>query len=188
MQIVHIGRRIDGAAFAEAIGAKAANLTRMAALGLPVPPAFVLPVKLCAAILDNDAHAERHPPRRTQGRHRVPGARHRKNVSAIADSRCWCRCGQGRRDRCRCMLDTVLDVGCTLDAVHGLIRTTRPPPAGVGLPATFFSRATPRRCWASIRRRSQRALPELTASETAAGLRRTSTAKRLNVSPPTNRR
>ena len=31
----------------------------MAALGLPVPPAFVLPVKLCADIIDKKAHAER---------------------------------------------------------------------------------------------------------------------------------
>ena len=52
MQIVHIG---DGSAkrhSAETIGAKAANLARMAALGLPVPPAFVLPVSLCAAIVE----------------------------------------------------------------------------------------------------------------------------------------
>ena len=49
MQIARIG---DGAAeqySAEMVGNKAANLARMAALGLPVPPAFVLPIGLCAA-------------------------------------------------------------------------------------------------------------------------------------------
>jgi hypothetical protein len=35
----------------ESVGAKAANLARMAALGLPVPPAFVLPIELSTAIL-----------------------------------------------------------------------------------------------------------------------------------------
>jgi hypothetical protein len=35
----------------------AINLARMAALGLPVPPAFVLPVSLCAAIVAGKAHA-----------------------------------------------------------------------------------------------------------------------------------
>ena len=42
----------------DAIGSKAANLARMAALGLPVPPAFVLPVGLCADIIAGQAHAE----------------------------------------------------------------------------------------------------------------------------------
>ena len=49
MQIARIG---DGAAEqypAELVGGKAANLARVAALGLPVPPAFVLPISLCAA-------------------------------------------------------------------------------------------------------------------------------------------
>src|SRR5262245_9575668 len=42
------------------IGAKAANLAHMAALGLPVPPAFVLPVELCGAVIAGHADAERH--------------------------------------------------------------------------------------------------------------------------------
>ena len=38
------------------VGSKAANLARMAALGLPVPPAFVLPIEACArAAHANDA-------------------------------------------------------------------------------------------------------------------------------------
>ena len=52
MAIVRIGGVSTELHSADVIGAKAANLARMAALGLPVPPAFVLPVKLCAAIID----------------------------------------------------------------------------------------------------------------------------------------
>jgi pyruvate,orthophosphate dikinase len=44
---------------ADEIGAKAANLARMVALGLPVPPAFVLPISLCARISAGDRDAER---------------------------------------------------------------------------------------------------------------------------------
>ena len=51
MQIVRIGDGSTKRHSAETVGAKAANLARMAALGLPVPPAFVLPVNLCAAIV-----------------------------------------------------------------------------------------------------------------------------------------
>ena len=48
MHIVCIGDGSTKRHSAEIVGAKAANLARMAALGLPVPPAFVLPVELCA--------------------------------------------------------------------------------------------------------------------------------------------
>ncbi|WP_175345381.1 PEP/pyruvate-binding domain-containing protein, partial [Bradyrhizobium sp. ORS 375] len=51
MTIVRISdgrRQLPGA---EEVGAKAANLARMAALDLPVPPAFVLPVQLCADVV-----------------------------------------------------------------------------------------------------------------------------------------
>ena len=41
MRIVRIGSETVETPGAESIGAKAANLARMAALGLPVPPAFV---------------------------------------------------------------------------------------------------------------------------------------------------
>jgi pyruvate,orthophosphate dikinase len=58
MQIARIGGKTTEQVSAEIIGAKAANLARMAALGLPVPPAFVLPVGLCADIIAGQAHAE----------------------------------------------------------------------------------------------------------------------------------
>ena len=59
MKIARIGDGSRELFSAEEIGAKAANLARMAALGLPVPPAFVLPVKLCADIVAGKAHAAR---------------------------------------------------------------------------------------------------------------------------------
>jgi pyruvate,orthophosphate dikinase len=59
MHIVRIGGEETALHAATEIGAKAANLAKMAALGLPVPPAFVLPVKLCADLIDNHAHAGR---------------------------------------------------------------------------------------------------------------------------------
>ena len=49
MKIVRIGDGPDKHHSAALIGAKAANLARMAGLGLPVPPAFVVPIELCAA-------------------------------------------------------------------------------------------------------------------------------------------
>ncbi len=38
-------------------GSKASELAGMTALGLPVPPAFVLPTALCGPILSGDAKA-----------------------------------------------------------------------------------------------------------------------------------
>ncbi|MDE5442928.1 pyruvate, phosphate dikinase [Bradyrhizobium sp. CSA207] len=126
MQIVRIGAGATELHSAEEIGAKAANLVRMAALGLPVPPAFVLPVKLCANIIAGHAHAERHLRdglkegiaflEDATGK-RFGDRRHPLLVSV--------RSGAARS--MPGMLDTVLNVGCTSDAVHGLIRATGRP-------------------------------------------------------------
>ena len=126
MHIVRIGGGSAEQHSADAIGAKAANLARMAALGLPVPPAFVLPVKLCADIIEDDAHAER---RLRDGL---------KEGIAFLESATGKRFGDirspllvsvrsGAARSMPGMLDTVLDVGCTLDAVQGLIRSTGRP-------------------------------------------------------------
>src|SRR5258708_27950534 len=40
------------------VGSKAANLARVAALGLPVPPAFVLPIEDCVGAAEANAAAE----------------------------------------------------------------------------------------------------------------------------------
>ncbi len=126
MQIVRIGGTSTEQHSADAIGAKAANLARMAALGLQVPPAFVLPVKLCAAIIGKEPHAERnlheglkegiafleHATGKRFGDHRQPLL-----VSV--------RSGAARS--MPGMLDTVLNVGCTSAAVQGLIRSSGRP-------------------------------------------------------------
>jgi hypothetical protein len=57
MQIARIGDGSTEQYSAEIVGGKAANLARMAALGLPVPPAFVLPIGLCAAAVKREAAA-----------------------------------------------------------------------------------------------------------------------------------
>ena len=126
MQIARIG---DGAAeqySAEMVGGKAANLSRMAALGLPVPPAFVLPISLCAATLKGEAKAIQNLVdglkegieflETTTGR-RFGDRRHPLLVSV--------RSGAARS--MPGMLDTVLNVGCTSTAVHGLVRMTGHP-------------------------------------------------------------
>ena len=126
MQIVRIGDGATKRHSAESVGAKAANLAHMTALGLPVPPAFVLPVRLCAEIVKDG-----------------PDSRH-KLANGLAEGIEFLEHATGRRfgDRRRPllvsvrsgaarsmpgMLDTVLDVGCTSAAVHGLVRLTGHP-------------------------------------------------------------
>ena len=72
MQIVRIGDGSTKQHSAETIGAKAANLSHMAAIGLPVPPAFVIPISLCAAIVENDPHANANADRWLDRGHRIP--------------------------------------------------------------------------------------------------------------------
>jgi pyruvate,orthophosphate dikinase len=126
MQIVHIG---DGSAkrhSAETIGAKAANLARMAALGLPVPPAFVLPVSLCAAIVEGDAHAGH---KLIDGLHEGIKFLESATGTVFGDHRrpllVSVRSGAARS--MPGMLETVLNIGCTPAAVHGLVRMTGHP-------------------------------------------------------------
>lgn len=169
MHIVLIGDGSTERHSADAIGAKAANLTRMAALGLPVPPAFVLPVKLCAAILDNDAHAERHLRnglkegiaflKQATGKHF--GDRRQPLLVSVRSGAARSMPG---------MLDTVLDVGCTSDAVHGLIRTTGRPRLAWDCRRRFLESYTETVLGFDPAPFTAR-LAELTASEAAAGLR-----------------
>lgn len=126
MHIVRIGGGATELRSADEIGAKAANLARVAALGLPVPPAFVLPVKLCADIIAGHAHAEH---RLRDGLEEgiaflegVTGKRFGDRRQPLLVS---VRSGAARS--MPGMLDTVLNVGCTSDAVHGLIRATGRP-------------------------------------------------------------
>ena len=126
MQIVRIGDGSTKQHSAETIGAKAANLARMAALGFSVPPAFVLPVKLCAAIVADDPHARQTLiDGLTEGIQflekatgKLFGDRRRPLLVSVRSGAARSMPG---------MLETVLNVGCTSAAVHGLIRMTGHP-------------------------------------------------------------
>ena len=126
MNIVRIGGVSTEQHSADVIGAKAANLARMAALGLPVPPAFVLPVRLCADIISKNAHAEHHL---RDGLKEGIAFLEDTTGKRFGDRRLpllvSVRSGAARS--MPGMLDTVLNVGCTSTAVQGLIRSTGRP-------------------------------------------------------------
>lgn len=126
MQIVRIGDGAGVTPSAEAVGAKAANLARMAALGLSVPPGFVLPVELCAAIVKGDHRAEQKVMDGLsagiafleQATGRLFGDRRQPLLVSVRSGAARSMPG---------MLDTVLNVGCTPAAVRGLIRLSGHP-------------------------------------------------------------
>ncbi len=126
MDIFLIGAGRSQTAPDDEIGAKAANLATMAALGLPVPPAFVIPIAMCAAVT------------------KTTGAAEQRLVEALRDGIAYLETATGRKfgDRRRPllvsvrsgaarsmpgMLDTVLDVGCTTAAIRGLVRMSGNP-------------------------------------------------------------
>jgi pyruvate,orthophosphate dikinase len=126
MRIVLIGGASTEQQSAEAIGAKAANLARMAALGLRVPPAFVLPVKLCADIIGDRAHAvEELCDGLKQGIAFLENATGRGFGDGRRPLLVSVRSGAARS--MPGMLDTVLNVGCTSAVVQGLVRMTGRP-------------------------------------------------------------
>src|SRR6266478_6435875 len=102
------------------VGSKAANLARMVALGLPVPPAFVLPIEDCAGAADQQlggalnegiAYLETATSRKF-------GDRRRPLLVSVRSGAAVSMPG---------MLNTVLNVGCTSAATRGLIRMTGNP-------------------------------------------------------------
>src|SRR3974390_202298 len=123
MGIVLMGAQSPDRQPAEVIGPKAANLARMAALRLPVPPAFVLPIKLCADMTENRAHGEQEL--RGDLKHGIAflegttgkrfGAPRRPLLVSVRSGAARSMPG---------MLDTVLNVGCTSAATQGLVRMT----------------------------------------------------------------
>ena len=126
MSIVKIKTGGCGSGTAEEIGAKAAILAQVARLGLPVPPAFVLPIALGAAMRDGDKDAERaFAAGLADGiafLEEETGLRfgHRRKPLLVSVRSGGARSMPG-------MLDTVLDVGCTGEATRGLIRMTGNP-------------------------------------------------------------
>jgi pyruvate,orthophosphate dikinase len=126
MQIVRIGDGSTELPSIEMVGAKAANLARMAAFGLPVPPAFVLPVDLCEAIVRNDPLAKQQLAKGlAEGIAFLEGITSRRFGDRRYPMLVSVRSGAARS--MPGMLDTVLDVGCTSVAVHGLVRMSGHP-------------------------------------------------------------
>ncbi|HWU00712.1 MAG TPA: PEP/pyruvate-binding domain-containing protein [Terriglobales bacterium] len=122
---------IDGSAAtplvgAEAIGSKAAQLAVMSRLGLPVPPAFVMPTRFCAPINSGDDNAlESLQDGLRQGIAQLEAAtgRHfgdrRKPLLVSVRS--------GAAKSMPGMLETILNVGLNPDSLRGLIRLTGNP-------------------------------------------------------------
>ena len=126
MQIARIGDGSNECYSAEVVGGKAANLARMAALGLPVPPAFVLPVELCAELVSGETGARQVL---TEGLNEGIAFLQNATIKRFGDRRrpllVSVRSGAARS--MPGMLDTVLNVGCTSAAVQGLIRMSGHP-------------------------------------------------------------
>ncbi len=126
MQIARIGDGATEPYSADLVGGKAANLSRMAALGLPVPPAFVLPISLCAATLIGEAGAVRDLlDGLTEGIEFLENATGRRFGDRRRPLLVSVRSGAARS--MPGMLDTVLNVGCTSIAARGLVRMTGDP-------------------------------------------------------------
>ena len=96
------------------------------AIGLPVPPAFVLPIQFCAAIAASDAQAERHLLNGlTEGIRFLEKSTGRRFGDGRRPLLVSVRSGAARS--IPGMLDTVLNIGCTSAATYGLIRMTGNP-------------------------------------------------------------
>ena len=127
MTVVLIGGGEPAAAGSpDEIGSKAAGLAAMAAAGMPVPPAFVLPIDLCAGINAGDAEAARDM---DDGLRQGIAFLERATGKRFGDRRApllvSVRSGAARS--MPGMMDTVLDVGANTAAIGGLTRMTGDP-------------------------------------------------------------
>lgn len=110
----------------EAAGSKAAMLSRMAALGLNVPPAFVMPTDLCAAVNRGDPDAFAALDRGLEkGIAALEALSERKFGDLRRPLLVSVRSGAARS--MPGMLDTILDIGLDETRVHGLMRATGNP-------------------------------------------------------------
>jgi pyruvate,orthophosphate dikinase len=107
-------------------GSKAAEIARMSALGLPVPPAFVLPTGLCAGVIADDAEALKALRKGlAAGIAALETATQRKFGDARAPLFVSVR--SGAEKSMPGMLETILDVGMSRASAHGLIRLSGNP-------------------------------------------------------------
>jgi pyruvate,orthophosphate dikinase len=107
-------------------GAKASELARINSLRLPIPPAFVLPTSLCAAVIADDRQAlEFMRKGLAAGVARLEAATGRQ----LGDARTplFVSVRSGAEKSMPGMLETILDVGMNQTSVHGLIRATGNP-------------------------------------------------------------
>lgn len=110
----------------EIAGAKAAQLWRMSRLGLDVPPAFVLPTSLCAAINAGDSRAEAAMDKAlADGIARLEATTGRRFGDARNPLLVSVRSGAAKS--MPGMLETVLDVGLNAASVRGMIALTGNP-------------------------------------------------------------
>ncbi|MCI4678378.1 pyruvate, phosphate dikinase [Rhodoblastus acidophilus] len=107
-------------------GSKAAELARMSALGLPVPPAFALSANLCAPILAGEKQAfDLLRAGLAEGVGLLESATGRR----LGDARepLFVSVRSGAEKSMPGMLETILDVGMNPTSAHGLIRATGNP-------------------------------------------------------------
>ncbi len=120
------GGRPSGMLSEQAAGSKAAMLSRMAALGLNVPPGFVLPTDLCAGVNRGNSQAIAALDRGLeQGIAALEAVSQRKFGDLRSPLLVSVRSGAARS--MPGMLDTILDIGLDETRVHGLIRTSGNP-------------------------------------------------------------
>jgi len=126
IEIVRIGEDPNQARRVDELGVKAANLAEMTSLSLPVPPAFVLPIRFCAAIASGDPDAVRELPQAlAEGIQFLEKAAGKKFGDRRRPLLVSVRSGAARS--MPGMMDTVLNVGCSGPATRGLIRSTGNP-------------------------------------------------------------
>ena len=108
------------------VGSKAAELARLTALRMPVPPAFVLPTSLCVDVIRGDAAAISAM---REGVVTGVGWLEATTERRLGDARTplFVSVRSGAEKSMPGMLDTILDVGMNAMSVHGLIRTTGNP-------------------------------------------------------------
>ncbi len=108
------------------VGSKAAELARLAALRLPVPPAFVLPTNLCAGVVAGDDTAMKAM---RKGLVAGIGWLEQAMDRRLGDARAplFVSVRSGAEKSMPGMMDTILDVGMNAVSVHGLIRVTGNP-------------------------------------------------------------
>src|SRR5215472_3365241 len=111
---------------AETAGSKAAQLWRMSGLGLNVPPAFVMPTGLCAAINRDDPKAL---VTLTGGLEEGIAKLEKTTGRRFGDPRAplLVSVRSGAAQSMPGMLSTILDVGLNADSVQGLIGLTGNP-------------------------------------------------------------